>query len=148
MAKPKNSLVLEVEFTSDFYARIEEAMKDELNSAQMKWQTRIDDSTSDLILSHSRNQLQTKALGMAKPWQYGDDSISISIAHPRSQTVKIPTESSKLNEAKLIRKKALWEIAEDELDDAVDLEDFVAYIEDLLIGWSRTAVFYGVGSGA
>lgn len=148
MAKPKKSLVLEVDLASDFYDRMDEAMSDELSVAQMKWRIAVDSSMQDLIIQHAKNQLQTKALGMAKPWQYGDEMISISIAHPHSLKVKIPEEIEKLNEIMLVRKKALWEIAEDEPDGAVDVEDFAAHVEQLIIGWARTAVFYGVGSEA
>ena len=148
MAKPKKSLTLEVELTPEFYASLESAMTDEMSIAQGKWRTNLDTDEQDTILGHSKNQLQTKALSMAKPWQYGDASISIVIAHPRDKQVKLPEEISELEGVALIRPKSLWEIAEDEVDGSTDVENFVPCVEELLTDWARTAVFYGVGSGA
>lgn len=148
MAKPKKSLTLEIELTPAFYKNLEAAMHDEMFIAQGKWKTKINTEDQALIMSHSKNQLQTKALAMAKPWQYGDESISIVIAHPRSRHVKLPEAVSELDGVALFRPKSLWEIAEDGADEAVDVENFVPCVESLLTEWIRTAVFYGVGSEA
>lgn len=146
--KSKKTLILEVQLTDDFYKRIHDTMLEELSEAQNKWRVKLDNDTQDLIMRHAQNQLQSKSSAMAKPWHFGDPKINISVVHPRTRKVKLPDDEKELEGVRLERPKSLWEVAENGSENAVDIEDFVETIEDLLVGWARTAVFYGVGSEA
>lgn len=148
MAKPKNSLILKIVFTRSFYDTLESAMDDELAIAEKKWRVNLDADEEERIKSLSREQLQAKVTSMARSWQFGDKTIPLPVPHPNPQTVKLPDDVSKLAGLELMRDKSQWKIAEEDDYDVVDIEDFPRHIEELMTGWIRTAVFYGVGSEA
>lgn len=148
MAKLDKALTLEVTFPDGYIDSIEETMSNELIEAQRKWQVHFTEEEQDLVLRHSRNQLRSKVASTIGPWNYGDDSITLNLSSSRNRTVKLPKDSEKLEGVYIARKKNIWELSDADESTAVEGTEFINHFLTTLHAWARTAVFYGVGSGA
>lgn len=148
MAKLDKALTLEVTFPDNYIDAIEETMRDELIEAQKKWQVNFTQADQDLVLRHSRNQLRSKVASTVGPWTYGADSIILNLPASRPRTVKLPKDSEKLEGVYIARKKNVWELSDADEPGAVEGTEFIEHFVNTLHAWARTAVFYGVGSGA
>lgn len=148
MAKLDKALTLEVNFPDGYVDSIEKTMRDELIEAQRKWQIHFTKAEQDLVLRHSRNQLRSKVASTVGPWTYGDDSITLNLPASRNRTVRLPKDSEKLEGVYIARKKNVWELSDADESSAVEGTEFIDHFLTTLHAWARTAVFYGVGSGA
>ena len=143
-----------ISLDEDFADRLERAMESEFVIALRKNQLDLSDSTRLHIFKHARKQIETKISVMGKKkdiWSVGDRELVLRISSKEDNDLRSPGND---DETILIKRNTSdWVVADenDRVDDTlkyplVPINDFKDYVQDEMIEWARSAVFYGVNS--
>lgn len=140
-----NSLNIVVSLPSDFISLLNSEIDDELIVAQGKWKVTLTPEQAEHIKKSARDQLRSKVSGLAKAhWDLGN-KVVINAAGATGNLL-ITKKSKHDQNIMLLLNKAGWAVTQEETDSAVNVSDFYESLIKTLFIWSRTAVFYGVGS--
>ena len=148
MKAEKTELMVHISLPEQFINIVKETMEDELRVAIRKWGISLKRNEKDAIIKHSVNQLQRKVAESSRCTWDLSDTIRVKIVSNVSAELHLPMDDTSKLTKKLIKTKDGWKIEEDDeaKDDAVMLAEFDQHFIKLINTWSRTAVFYGVGS--
>lgn len=127
--------------------RVEEVMTDEFDVACVKWGVSLDANLKNEIFDFSWRQLHRKV-----------ESLTNHPFRPESEYMKVDVKKVEPNEENsddpndydcmIIRVNDGWRASDDESSDRFPVDELCTTIVDSVLMWSRTAVFYGVGSYA
>lgn len=140
-----NTLTITVTLPENFLEQIEDVITDELTVAQTKWKIRLSDDELEVVRKGTLAQLRSKVSTLSKnAWDLGSKLVinasgdSGNIAY--SETSKPKTDKS------FILSKNGWSVTTEEADAVVPGNVFYESLIETIFTWTRTAVFYGVGS--
>lgn len=145
MAKKRLEVI--VELPRKFLDVLKEEMNDELKTAQKKWQVRLSLPERERVFTESFEQLKEKTLIVfGEKWDLSDEvTVLINTFLTRNPILLKENEPPK-EKIYFIRKSGGWETTTEVFPERVSIQEFREQIIYLLKHWSRTAVFYGVGS--
>lgn len=135
----------------DLEKLVEETMNDELSIAKGKWKIFLTDEEDKLVLEKSKEQVLEKAKVITKDldWTFSD-TIHITPVRGKeggflTSNICLPADRRK-HSLNLIEVNDGWKIEKDHSIESIPIFDFSEKIVSDILTWSRTAVFYGVGS--
>lgn len=153
-------ITITVQLKKEFNDYIEKVIEDEMRIAQNKWEVSIPRDYQDLIYYHTKRQLRAKLFEVFKhEYDTSDEETNnIDLTEIRcvvrndTNTRGIPTTVYKDQELKidplLQRTSSGFIVYNDDAksDKTVLLSRLPEYVAYHIEQWTRTAVFYGVGS--
>lgn len=146
-----NRVGFHIKLDNNYKKEIRTAMELEMTVAQKKWGVKLDDSIQAHIIEHALEQLDQKVSDTSKSsWNF-QDTLTIKIkglSKKGQRDLQLPKDQnySKMKNKNFIMTRDGWEVTDDASDASIKLIDFPEYVFNKIIEWSRTAVFYGVGS--
>lgn len=142
-----SKMLVHLKLETNFTEIIDQTMEDEFEIASKKWNVYLNTDDHDIIMYHSRNQLRRKVSEMARlPWDMSD-RMTIKVNSPQKGVeITLPSPKARTSTTKLLQTRDGWEIDDEKRDESVKLADFREHIQQCVLTWARTAVFYGVGS--
>lgn len=145
--KNDNKMLIHLKFQKNFVAKVQEEMRDEFAVASRKWGLDLNTDSEDLIYKHSLNQLRRKISEMARVnWDLGDQLTIKVNTYKKTAEVFLPSARGNASKLRLLYTRDGWERDQEITEGAIPVSEFLGHIEDQIITYARTAVFYGVGS--
>lgn len=145
--KDNSKTIIHLELDKDFIETVKTHMSDEFQLACKKWGLALNNADQDLIISHSLKQLRRKASENARTNWDLSDKISIKVnAMTRANEMTLTSKKTGSAKTRVIYTRDGWEQDQEKRDESVSLSEFRVHIQDLIIQWGKTAVFYGVAS--
>lgn len=142
-------MIIHIDLTTNFFDVLLEEMEKELEVACKKWDVNLNQEEKELVFEHSIKQVKRKVSENTKTLWDLSDVLTVKVnSQRRPIEIRLPAKEAETSKIKLFYTKDGWEIDQEMQDDAVRLADFAEHLENLIKRWSRTAVFYGVGSYA
>jgi len=142
-----------VKLADNYMALIDQAIEDELKTAQRKWGVELSDETIESVKRHSLNQLSMKVdLTLKTSWNFQPfvtlkiKGLSKNSSSGPLKDLTLPDELKSVPEIALVLGRDGFEVESEPSDGTVDPADLNGYILNRILVWIRTAVFYGVGS--
>lgn len=132
----------------DYMNKIEDVLLDELEIAQNKWGLRLSKDDVNSVKKHSLNQVTEKFATTFK-CQWGFEPVAkiklkgVSFYHEPKEVIALDRFDE--NTYLVIGKQGL-EVDDEIGEDAFLIKDFTEHLMNIILKWTRTAVFYGVGS--
>ena len=140
-----NTLTITVTLPENFLEQLEEVITDELTVAQTKWKIRLSDEELEVVRKGTLAQLRSKVSSLSKnAWDLG--SKLVINASGDSGNIAYSEKSTPKTEKSFILSKNGWSVTTEEADSVVPGNVFYENLIETLFAWTRTAVFYGVGS--
>ncbi len=140
-----NSLAIVVSLPSDFISLLNAEIDSELEIAQHKWKLTLTDEQAEHVRKSARDQLRSKVSGLAKAnWDLGNKVVINAAGASGNLAINKKTKSDQ--NMMLVLSKAGWAVTQEETDSAIHVTNLYESLLKTLFTWSRTAVFYGVGS--
>lgn len=152
MKREPSIIQLSILLPPNYVQNIYDTMEDEFKIAAKKWDVYLNSDDKDLIKENSIIQLERKVEYITKnKWQIHDPKIVINIKNTVKGIIEIelPRQNNELinnREYNFVRISNEWILDDDENGDAVPLNEFYDIFMKDLDKWTRTAIFYGVGS--
>jgi len=145
--KNNNKMIIHLNLDKNFIEKIKEEMYKEIEIASKKWSVSLNTDDEDLIISHSVKQVRRKTSeNIRTNWDLSDTlTVKINSIH-KNVEITLPAPEASSSTSSLIYTRDGWEIDTEKRDESVRLPDFRDYIQDQIMQWARTAVFYGVAS--
>lgn len=142
-------MIIHIDLEEDFINVLLNEMEDEFELACRKWGLNLNQEEKELVLEHSLKQVKRKTSENIKTlWDFSDKLIVKVNSHKKPIEIKLPAPEAESSRIALFHTKDGWEIDQEMQDEAIRLADFAEHIQSKIKQWSRTAVFYGVGSYA
>lgn len=140
-----NTLTITVTLPENFLEQLEEVITDELTVAQTKWKIRLSDEELEVVRKGTLAQLRSKVSSLSKnAWDLG--SKLVINAGGDSGNIAYSEKSTPKTDKSFILSKNGWSVTTEEADAVVPGNVFYENLIETLFAWTRTAVFYGVGS--
>lgn len=140
-----NTLTITVTLPENFLEQLEEVITDELTVAQTKWKIRLSDEELEVVRKGTLAQLRSKVSSLSKnAWDLG--SKIVINAGGDSGNIAYSEKSTPKTDKSFILSKNGWSVTTEEADAVVQGNVFYENLIETLFTWTRTAVFYGVGS--
>lgn len=140
-----NTFIITVNLPESFLEQIENVITDELTVAQLKWKIRLSDDEQETVRKGTLAQLRSKVSSLSKnAWDLGSKLVINAAGDTGSLTYSENTKTK--TDKSFILNKNGWSVTTEEADSVVPGEVFYESLVDTLFKWTRTAVFYGVGS--
>lgn len=150
MKKDNAKMLIHLDLGENFLDILKEVMADEFEISCRKWNVRPNTEDKNYIFTHSIRQVRRKVSTNARTnWDLSDHlTIKVNSYQREANEVSLPDDTLELqnNLPTLINTRDGWEIDYEESLEAVALKDFHQFMKDKIKFWTRTAVFYGVGS--
>lgn len=142
-----NTTKVIVELPKTFLVNLENIIDDEFTIAARKWNVRVSPEMREKILFHSKAQIKSRVESlMGYEWNFSN-IVNVKVQGGNGGEVKLPSTRKIYENTFLIKSKNGWLVENDEKDKtSVSLSDFPQRVEETIIKWTRTAIFYGVGS--
>lgn len=142
-----SNLSITVNLPKDFIKVLQKEINDEIAIAQKKWKITLEQKEKAIIKNATLEQLSSKVATLShQTWDLGD---KLYIEAPgRSGSLELPRKFKENESMSIVLSKKGWEITEEEAEVAIKIEDFYDELLNTIFTWTRTAVFYGVGSYA
>ena len=138
-------MILKLNLGRGFSEKIRAEMEKEIEIAQGKWKTFLSDSEKEIVLENSVKQLEMKLSFIAsRPWKLSDKAI-YEIDGLEGEYM-LPRDSKELGNVFFTRTSDSWIVDNESKVDSILFENFLPHLKDEIMGWAKTAVFYGVGS--
>lgn len=142
-----STLTINVTLPSDFLSLLDEEIDNELASAQAKWKIKLTEAQIDTVKTATREQLRSKVSTLSKnTWDLGV-KLTIS-ASGGNGTLAITSKSKPNGDTSLLLNKNGWSVTNEEADSVFHINDLYSELLKSIFTWTKTAVFYGVGSYA
>lgn len=140
-----NSLTITVTLPENFIEALNNEITDELSIAQRKWKIKLSDEEKEVVRKASFEQLRSKVSSLSKNvWDLGSKLV-INVAGETGSLNIGPNQPVKSNLSFILNKNG-WAATTEDADSVVHAQDFYSDLIKTLFTWTRTAVFYGVGS--
>lgn len=153
MSTMASRILFHVKLADNYMDLIEGAIEDELRTAQRKWGVDLSGETIEEVKRHSLNQLSMKVdLTLKTSWNFQQiitlkiKGLSKSSGDGLLKDLNIPEELNLVPEIELVLGRDGFEVESEPSDGTVLPGDLESYILNRILVWTRTAVFYGVGS--
>lgn len=128
-----------------FLPSLMKVMEEELEVASAKWGYTPTAAEKRDALRHGVAQVQKRVDSVSNgSWDLGEELV-FSMPGPRN-VIHIPSPEATASGYRLIRSRDGWLIDQDQTEDSVPLDEFLAVFTSEVEAWARTAVFYSVGS--
>lgn len=153
MSTMASRIAFHVKLADNYMELIDEAIEDELKTAQRKWGVDLSDETIESIKRHSLNQLSMKVdLSLKTSWNF-QPSVTLKIkglsktsGNTLLRDLNLPEELSSVPAIDLVLGRDGFEVESEPSDNTVAPSELDGYILSRILTWIRTAIFYGVGS--
>jgi hypothetical protein len=140
-----NTLTINVTLPENFLDQLEEVITDELAIAQTKWKIRLSDEQQEVVRKGTLAQLRSKVSSLSKnAWDLGSKLV-INASGDTGAIAYSESSKPKTDKAFILNKNG-WSVTTEEADSVVPGDVFYESLTNTLFTWTRTAVFYGVGS--
>lgn len=146
-------ITFHVKLADNYMDLIEEAIEDELIVAQRKWGVSLSEETVEHVKRHSLNQLSMKVdLTLKTSWNFQPiinlkiKGLTKSSGNDLLKDLTLPDELDSVPDIELVLGRDGFEVEDEPSDGTVLPAELNGYILNRILVWSRTAVFYGVGS--
>lgn len=149
MKKTECVLAVSVKLPQAYKAKLEAILEDEYVIACKKWGVSPTEEEKLAIMAHSKTQLQNKASSLAKnTWTIEDETLVVNLitTKPGRFEAELPSEKAAEFNITIYRAHDHWRVETEKTKELVAYADFYNHVLETLEQWSRTAVFYGVGS--
>lgn len=150
-------LLVHVMLPENLLEMLEEAAWDELEIAQLKWQYCLNEREQQEVIDTAFSQLPSKISDLGgKHWDFGDNMITMVVSGPTDE-IELRDDTccpKQYGDRFILRKTTRFELFADDNDGSVSqdllipVSNFRQFMIDSLKEWTRTAIFYGVGSYA
>lgn len=146
MRAEKTALTVHINLPKGFINKVKKVMENELSIASGKWGVTLTNGEKADLINHAMNQVQRKVNDNTRlVWDFSD-VLNVRVNSPKNEELHIPDARLATHPKRLIKTKVGWEVDDESRDESIFLKDFHEHLQNLIFTWSRTAVFYGVGS--
>lgn len=143
----KNKIKIVIQLPHNFKETLKKEMTEELKIAQKKWEVVLSLLDKERIFECSFEQLEEKTgVVFGDKWNLSDNITVLINSLTSREVIYINEDSSIKEELFFIRKSGGWEVTDELFPERVNINHLRDKVIELLKSWSRTAVFYGVGS--
>lgn len=140
-----NTLTITVTLPENFLEQLEEVIADELTVAQTKWKIHLSDEELEVVRKGTMAQLRSKVSSLSKnSWDLGSKLV-INVGGDSGNIAYSEKNIPKTDKSFILSKNG-WSVTTEEADAVVPGNVFYENLIETLFNWTRTAVFYGVGS--
>lgn len=145
--KNNTKMIVHLKLEQNFIEKIKESMYEEIEVASKKWSVALSTDDEDLIIKHAISQVRRKTSENVKTnWDLGD-LITVKVTSiKKGIEITLPSPEASSSPTTLIYTRDGWELDQEKRDESVKLADFRDHMQDQIIAWAKTAVFYGVAS--
>lgn len=140
-----NSVTVTVTLPENFIELLNDEITAELETAQRKWKIWLSDDEKEIVRKATTAQLRSRVSTLSKNnWDLG--SKLIINASGESGSLNLNGKDKVKSNLSFILNKNGWTVTTEEADSVVKAQEFYNELLKTLFTWTRTAVFYGVGS--
>lgn len=145
--KNNTKMIVHLKLEQNFIEKIKESMYEEIEVASKKWSVALNTDDEDLIIKHAISQVRRKTSENVKTnWDLGD-LVTVKVnSIKKGIEITLPAPEASSSPTTLIYTRDGWELDQEKRDESVKLADFRDHMQDQIIAWAKTAVFYGVAS--
>lgn len=150
----KKAFIVEFSVPDSLNERINDVMLDEINIAQRKWDVHLSDEEIEKVFACSKEQLESKMSNIIRSnWSLDDEVMNIYVFDNFNNhedenffTMNEENKDFPFSDIWLHRGNDGWMVIPEETGKTIPPKDFYDKVVEEILTFSRTAVFYGVGS--